>query len=183
MHCEAERLNRLISNVLDFARLEKSRPTVERRPLAVRELLDQLKATWEERCAAAGKELVIEDHLPPDAIIETDRKLIEQILGNLIDNAQKYSRESSDPRIWIRAKPDKNRIHFEIEDRGPGISQQEQSWIFRAFRRGNDADVKAGGVGLGLALATRWASFISGRLEVDTAQGGVGACFRLILSM
>jgi signal transduction histidine kinase len=179
MNGESDRLNRLITNVLDFARLEKSRPTVEKRPVAIRPFLEQLLATWQERCLAAGKELTIDCQLPEDAHLETDGKLLEQILCNLIDNAQKYSREATDPKIVLRARPLNGRISFEVEDRGPGITRAERSSIFRAFRRGRHADVKAGGVGLGLALATRWASFINGRLSVDPGENGVGACFRL----
>ena len=53
--------------------------------------------------------------------------------------------------------------------------------IFRPFRRGHDADVKAGGVGLGLALATRWAQLLGGKLSVGEGGDGIGACFRLDL--
>lgn len=181
MNGESDRLNRLITNVLDFARLEKSRPTVEKRPVALKPLLEQLRSTWEERCLAAGKELTIDYRLPEEAAIETDAKLVEQILCNLIDNAQKYSRDATDPKIVLRARREGKRTIFEVEDRGPGISRPERSSIFRAFRRGRHADVKAGGVGLGLALATRWASLIHGRLSVEAGEGNVGACFRLEL--
>ena len=178
---ESERLNRLIGNVLDFARLEKSRPTVEKRPVILRQLFDQLFSTWQERCAAAGKELIVDFRLPEDASISTDANLLEQILCNLIDNAQKYSREAADPRIWLRARREGSQTILEVEDRGPGIQRKETSSIFRAFRRGRHADVTAGGAGLGLALGTRWASFIHGRLSVHPGEGNVGACFRLEL--
>src|SRR5207344_975102 len=83
---EADRLHRLIGNVLDFARLEKSRPAVEKRAAPVAGLLDQLRRNWHERCAAAGKELVVESHLPESAAVTTDPGLVEQVVGNLIDN-------------------------------------------------------------------------------------------------
>ena len=178
---EADRLHRLIGNVLDFARLEKTRPNIEKRPVPVADLLEQLRGTWNERCAASRKELQIANLLPPESVVNTDRNLVEQILGNLIDNARKYSQDAADARIWIRALGEGTRIVIEIEDRGPGVTKRERSSIFRPFRRGRDADVKAGGVGLGLALATRWAAFIGGRLSVRAGEGGVGACFRLEL--
>lgn len=181
LNAEADRLHRLIGNVLDFARLEKSRPAVEMRPAAVAGLLDQLHRTWHERCAAAGKELVIENQLPPSAAVATDAGLVEQVVGNLIDNAQKYSRDASDPRVVLRALPAGGRLVIEVEDRGPGVTKGESCRIFRPFRRGHDADVKAGGVGLGLALATRWAYLLGGRLSVGAGGAGVGACFRLEL--
>jgi signal transduction histidine kinase len=181
LNAEADRLHRLIGNVLDFARLEKSRPTIEKRPADVALLLDQLNRNWHERCAAAGKDLVVEDRLPPGSSITTDAGLVEQIVGNLIDNAQKYSRDAQDPRIILRALNDNGRLAIEVEDRGPGVTKSDRCSIFRPFRRGHDADVKAGGVGLGLALATRWAQLLGGRLSVGVGGDGVGACFRLEL--
>jgi signal transduction histidine kinase len=181
LNAEADRLHRLIGNVLDFARLEKSRPAVEKRAAPVAGLLDQLRRNWQERCAAAGKELVVESHLPESAAVTTDPGLVEQVVGNLIDNAQKYSRDATDPRIVLRALAPDGRLAIEVEDRGPGVTKGEKCRIFRPFRRGHDADVKAGGVGLGLALATRWAQLLGGRLSVGAGGDGIGACFRLEL--
>jgi signal transduction histidine kinase len=178
---EADRLHRLIGNVLDFARLEKTRPTMERRPVVVAELLEQLRTIWNERCAASGKDLQIASALPPDLVVTTDRNLVEQILGNLIDNARKYSGDAADPHIWLRATIEDSRLVLAVEDRGPGVTKRERGSIFRPFRRGRDADVKAGGVGLGLALATRWAALVGGRLGVCAGADGIGACFRLEL--
>ena len=181
LNAEADRLHRLIGNVLDFARLEKSRPNVDKRPAAVAGLLYQLDRNWHERCVAAGKDLVIDNRLPEGATVTTDAGMVEQIVGNLIDNAQKYSRDATDPRIVLRALDVGGRLALEVEDRGPGVTKGEQCQIFRAFRRGHDADVKAGGVGLGLALATRWAHLLGGRLSVGEGGDGIGACFRLEL--
>jgi signal transduction histidine kinase len=181
LNAEADRLHRLIGNVLDFARLEKSRPAVEKRSAPVAGLLDQLDRNWHERCAAAGKDLVIDNRLPAVATVTTDPGMVEQIVGNLIDNAQKYSRDATDPRIVLRALDAGGQLAIEVEDRGPGVTSGEKCHIFRAFRRGHDADVKAGGVGLGLALATRWAQLLGGRLTVGEGGDGIGACFRLEL--
>lgn len=178
---EADRLHRLIGNVLDFARLEKSRTAVDKRSADVALLLDQLSRNWQERCAAAGKDLVVDNRLPEGASITTDPGLVEQIVGNLIDNAQKYSRDAQDARIVLRALANDGRLALEVEDRGPGVVKGERCSIFRPFRRGHDADVKAGGVGLGLALATRWAQALGGNLSVGVGADGIGACFRLEL--
>jgi signal transduction histidine kinase len=178
---EADRLQRLIGNVLDFARLENSRPNIEHKPVPLTGLLEQLHATWSECCAASGKDLQIQNALAAESIVTTDQNLVEQILGNLIDNARKYSQDAADAHIYLRTRREGDKLVIEVEDRGPGVTKREKSSIFRPFRRGRDADVKAGGVGLGLALATRWASFIGGRLSVKSGDGGVGACFRLEL--
>jgi signal transduction histidine kinase len=181
LHAEADRLNRLVGNVLDFSRLEKQRPHLTRSPRPVGELLGKLRETWQPRCAAAGKELILDASLPANAVVDTDGELLQQVLGNLIDNACKYSRSADDRRIWLRARRVKNRVYFEVEDRGPGVPLGERRAIFRAFRRGRDADVTAGGVGLGLALAKRWARLLGGRLSLAPAPAEGGACFRMEL--
>ncbi len=180
---EADRLHRLIGNVLDFARLEKTHPNLDIGGVLVAELLDQVGQTWSERCTASGKRLELSNTLPERREIRTDRHLVEQILGNLIDNARKYSQDAPDARIILRALPAGSGIAIEVEDRGPGVMKRERGSIFRPFRRGHDADVKAGGVGLGLALATRWAGFIGGRISVQSGEGGIGACFRFELPL
>ena len=181
LHAEAERLNRLVGNVLDFSRLEKQRPTPIRAPLRVADLLELIQTTWQGRCTTAGKQLLVDSALPADMVLCTDGQLLQQVVGNLIDNACKYSRSAGDRRLWLRARQVRKRVSFEVEDRGPGVPSSERRIIFHAFRRGRDADVTAGGVGLGLALAKRWAHLLGGRLTLAATPAEGGACFRLEL--
>jgi signal transduction histidine kinase len=179
LHGETERLTRLVGNVLDFSRLENQRPRLALARVPVEELLAQLTATWEVRCQEAGKELTVDNRAGPEAAVQTDAQLVQQILGNLIDNACKYSRGAEDRHLWVRATRAGGRLVLEVEDRGPGIPKRERRAIFRAFTRGRAADVTAGGVGLGLALAERWARLLGGRLTLCNSPQGPGACFRL----
>jgi signal transduction histidine kinase len=179
---ESDRLNRLIENVLDFARLEKQSVRAVMQPTAVADLLDEVRRAWADRCAADGKELVVISTLPAGAVVTTDLRMAAQVAGNLVDNARKYSREAADARIWVWAKPGgRGRVVLEVEDRGPGVPAGERAGVFRPFRRGKDADTAAGGAGLGLALARHWAGQLGGSLSYRPADGGVGACFRLEL--
>jgi signal transduction histidine kinase len=181
LHAETNRLHRLVSNVLDFARLERQRPKLEKSSVAVTDLVEQVRANWQGHCQSAEKELVVQTQ-PADGLrVVTDVNLVEQILANLIDNACKYSRGAEDQRIWLRARREANQVVLEVEDRGPGVPVGERRSIFRAFRRGPGADVTAGGVGLGLALASQWAELLGGKLSVTNGAAGVGACFRLEL--
>jgi signal transduction histidine kinase len=179
---ESDRLHRLIDNVLDFAKLEKRRKNGDIKPIKVSELLDQLRQTWTDRVAQDGKELVVISTLQADCEVSTDAAMIQQIVGNLIDNARKYTRDAADKRIWLWAKPGTgNTVLLEVEDRGPGVAASERRTIFKPFRRGEHADCKAGGAGLGLALAKSWAEVLGANLTYRTADGGTGACFRLEL--
>jgi signal transduction histidine kinase len=179
---ESDRLHRLIDNVLDFAKLEKRKKNGDIRPVKVNDLTDQLRATWTDRVAHDGKELVVISTLPAEREVTTDAAMVQQIVGNLIDNARKYTRDAADKRIWVWAKPGEgNAVLLEVEDRGPGVAAGERKTIFKPFRRGECADSKAGGAGLGLALAKSWAEVLGARLTYRPADGGVGACFRLEL--
>jgi signal transduction histidine kinase len=181
LHAEAERLNRLIANVLDFSRLEKQRPQLTKSTVAVAGLLADIGATWHVRCQGAGKQLVIDNATNPEEKVVTDVHLVQQILGNLIDNACKYSRSAEDRRVWVRARQENKYLVLEVEDRGPGIPIRERRSIFSPFRRGLRAEEIAGGVGLGLALAHRWAHLLGGILTLQSRSDTTGACFRLDL--
>jgi signal transduction histidine kinase len=178
---ESDRLHRLVGNVLDFARLERQRPKLSLRETALPPLLEQMRADWEDRCKAAGKELVVLAEANCPRTITTDVDLVRQIVGNLIDNACKYSRGATDGRIWLRARQADRWLSVEVEDRGPGVAPRERRGVFRAFRRGREADVTAGGVGLGLALARRWTRLLGGKLLLRPGADGTGACFQLRL--
>jgi signal transduction histidine kinase len=183
LHAEADRLTRLVGNVLDFSRLEKQRPNLQWEAVPAPALLDQVAQTWSGRCGDAEKELVVEGGIGADKALWTDPGLVQQVLGNLIDNACKYSRDAADRRIWLRSRVEGGRVVLEVEDRGPGVPAAERRAIFRAFRRGGSADVTAGGVGLGLALAKRWAKLLGGRLVLAPPPAEGGACFRLVLPL
>lgn len=184
LNSETDRLHRLVGNVLDFSRLENQRPRLEKTHVTLGDLLDQVHSTWQGRCQQVEKELVIEDSLGDDVLLFTDVKLVQQILGNLIDNACKYSQGAEDCHIWVRAHKDgRKRLVLEVEDRGPGVTPRDGRSIFQPFRRGRDAEVTAGGVGLGLALARRWARLLGGRLTLSRCAEKNGACFRLELPL
>jgi signal transduction histidine kinase len=179
---ESDRLHRLIDNVLDYAKLEKRKKNGDIKPIAMLDLLAQVRQTWTDRISLDGKELLVISTLPEDCTVNTDAAMIQQILGNLIDNARKYTRDAADKRIWVWARPGPgNAVVLEVEDRGAGVPLDERKTIFKPFRRGEHAESKAGGVGLGLALAKSWAEVLGGTLSCHPAESGAGACFRLEL--
>ncbi len=180
LHAESDRLHRLIGNVLDFARLEKQSPRLDPQPVRLVDLLNQIRQDWQDRCAACDKQLLLTHTLPTDFIWIIDTQLLTQILGNLIDNACKHTREAKDPRIHFRASaPEAHRLILEIADHGPGIPATDQHGVFRPFQRGQKTHASVGGVGLGLALARRWTRLLGGRLTIARRGNDSGACFRL----
>ena len=180
LNAEADRLNRLVGNVLDFSRLENQRPRLVRERVVLRELVGEILQAWNGRCLEVGMELVIEPSEVLSQSVSTDVRLVQQIIGNLVDNACKYCVEAADRQIRLRVLPvDSDRLAVEVEDGGPGIPVLERRSIFRAFKRGTRSEFVTGGVGLGLALAQRWAKLLGGSLALKSAQASGGACFRL----
>jgi signal transduction histidine kinase len=181
LNAEADRLNRLVGNVLDFSRLENHRPSLAKTEVALPDLMEQVQSNWHGRCQAADKDLVLDNSVGARVHLHTDSQLLQQVLGNLIDNACKYSRGANDRRIWLRARLEGKRMILEVEDRGPGVPLRERRSIFRPFRRGRGSEVTAGGVGLGLALAHRWVHVLGGELTLQSCADKRGACFRVEL--
>jgi signal transduction histidine kinase len=180
LNAEADRLNRLVGNVLDFSFLENQKPRLMLTQIGVRPMLEETVQSWKGRCQEAGMELLLVESHELAGSVTTDARLVQQILGNLIDNACKYCREASDRRILLRASSSsEHRLALEVEDRGPGIPSLERRSVFRAFQRGKGTEVVTGGVRLGLALAQRWAKLLGGSLILSSSPGQSGACFRL----
>src|SRR5439155_14493605 len=82
LNSEADRLNRLVGNVLDFSRLENQRPRLARTEITLSALLEQVLSTWQARCQSAGKELVLENEPVQEIHLVTDSQLLQQIVGN-----------------------------------------------------------------------------------------------------
>ena len=95
----------------------------------------------------------------------TQPAAIEQILFNLVDNACKYAQTSSDKRIIVAVCRASNRLQFSVRDFGPGIQAADRKRMFEPFQQSETATANAiPGVGLGLALCSRMASSLGGRL-------------------
>ena len=179
---EALRLNQLVENVLAFAKLEKRSARAQAKWVPVESIRRTIVQTWAERLAFEGFGLVVNSMASLSSEVFIDPRVLEQVLGNLIDNARKYAKSAIDRRIWLWIKPTvAGRIAFEVEDRGPGIPAAERRSIFQSFRRGSSS-TDTGGAGLGLSLAKQWAELFGGTLSYRPADGGTGACFRLELA-
>lgn len=171
---ETDRLIRLINDLLDLAKIEAKQLPLQ---CEWRPWKDVTEKTIESLLGFAhqGKvSLVCEPSGTTEVFIDSDR--IQQVLTNLISNAVKFSPEHGVVRI--RSKVDyKNHLMIEIEDEGPGISEQDQALIFQKFRQGTSSErplVK--GTGLGLAIAKALVEEHGGSIGVR-AELGHGSTF------
>lgn len=178
---EAARLGRVVSNVLGFSQLERGNLSVEPRVDSLADALRELAARAEPALDRAGCALALE--VPPALDARFDRDAVARIVGNLLDNAEKYTRQAADRTITLqtRALPAAGGIEVVVADHGPGV--REPAALFAPFARGGKADAdgdKPAGLGLGLALSRSLARAMTGELAYRPHAGG-GAEFVLTL--
>ncbi|MCA9157106.1 MAG: HAMP domain-containing histidine kinase [Planctomycetales bacterium] len=163
---QADRLSHLVENVLQFARLERGPAKNANECLTIDELLLRFQSRLEERAADGQMQLIVDvEQSIAQYSLATQPAAIEQILFNLVDNACKYAQSSDDKRIVLSVGDSKGHIQFGVRDFGPGISPMERKRMFQPFHQSKLATSNAvPGVGLGLALCTRMASSLGGRL-------------------
>jgi signal transduction histidine kinase len=183
LNTESQRLTQLVGGVLEYSQLEHHalQPTFE--DVTVKDLLDTARERFEPRCRDADRQLVIQANDLAGLACRTDPELALQIVGTLIDNACKYAREAQDRRIILSAdSAASDRLRLEVRDFGPGVPRRQRRRIFKPFHRGQREDAPSHGIGLGLALANRWANLLGGKLElICDHRAQPGARFRLTL--
>lgn len=167
---EAERLTRLINNVLDFARLDRKQKRYDFHPLDLHEVVAR---TWE------GHELHLREQgfktrwqaAAPPYPVRGDEDALAQVLVNLLSNAEKYSGERKD--IELHTYLTETSAHVSVLDRGSGVPPGEESKIFEPFYRAHDS-LASGiqGSGLGLTLAQRIAREHGGEITYQAREGG-----------
>jgi two-component system sensor histidine kinase KdpD len=173
-HEEAERLNRLVRNLLDMTRLAAGtiRPKKEWHPLD--EIVGVALQRLEGRLEGRPIEVDLPKELPP---VPLDDVLIEQVFINLLENALKYT--PADTPIEIRARSTPGEVEIEVADRGPGVPAEERDHVFEKFFRLTREGTE-GGAGLGLAICRGLIDAHGGRIWVEDRDGG-GARFRFTL--
>jgi two-component system sensor histidine kinase KdpD len=169
---EAERLERLIRNLLDMTRLESGAVTVRKEWAPLEEVVGSALTRLEARLA--GRDVSVE--LPRDLpLVPFDSVLIEQVLVNLLENAAKYGSGA----IEISARRRQDEVLVEVADRGPGIPPGEEVRIFEKFHRGIQEGGGAG-VGLGLTICRAIVTAHGGKIWATHREGG-GARFSFTL--
>jgi two-component system sensor histidine kinase KdpD len=173
---EADRLNRLVHNLLEMTRLESGGIRVHKDWHPLEEVVGSALARMEKRLGKRRVVITLPRDLP---LVPLDPLLIEQVLINLLDNAVKYTPD--DTPIEISASVEDHVAWVAIADRGPGFASGEEARIFDKFYRGQDAGARSG-AGLGLAIARGIVEVHGGRITAERRPGG-GALFRFTLPM
>ena len=179
---EAERLSRLVNQVLDMAKIESGHAEWHNADVDLPALLRQAADTVQELLRERGAQLVLELPDPattPLPTLRADPDRLTQVVLNLLSNAVKFTPQGAG-RIVLRLIPDKEVVTVLVHDNGPGVPAEQRSLIFERFRQGGDDGHRPQGTGLGLPISRRIVEHFGGRLELlDSPQGG--ACFAFTL--
>lgn len=173
IHDEAERLSRLVANVLQLARMSRDDLRLEPRPVAVSALIEQASPALLSQSRQAGFALLID--CAGDAVVDADPDALTQVLINLVDNAVKFSVKARRKQVEIVcADAADGCIWIGVRDHGPGIPKTERRRVFELFRRlENESTRDTKGTGIGLALVERLMRAMHGRVELIGHEPGV----------
>lgn len=168
----------LIDELLEMSRI-RTEPR-KREPVNLRELIVELVQSLDFDLTQARIDLKVQGELP---VVWAQRNRMRQVFQNLLDNAVKYMRQSSEPRIIVRGEVEGGRLHISVADTGCGISAREQAHVFDVFRRTNASETSSvPGRGVGLALVKTIVETYGGRIWVKSTPGQ-GSTFHVTLPM
>ena len=169
IHDESERLSRLISNVLQLAKITRNEPQFDAKPVVVSELMSNIESKIANQVNRAGFELNFERDATADRVtIVIDEDCFAQIVINLVDNAIKFSKSAANKTIDISSKlTTNNDVVFAIRDYGPGIPKGQLKKIFALFYRSeSELTRETVGTGIGLAIVQQLTVAMDGKVDV-----------------
>jgi signal transduction histidine kinase len=174
---EAERLGRVVANLLGFSRLERGELVFDSASgdlaATIETSIEQLRPALE--VGGARIEVAIDPGLPE---VRFNRDAVHQILQNLLDNAEKYARSAKDRRIGVTLAREGSGVRLSVDDRGPGLDPGVRRSLFRPFVRHAAPDAPAG-LGLGLAIVKALAEAQDAEVSYTEGPGG-GARFSVV---
>ena len=171
------RINAMVHNLLDMARLQSGALKLNRQWQPVDEVVGSSLQLMGAALARHRVALDVPASLP---LVELDAVLIERVLANLLENAAKYTPPGSEIRVVARAHP--GELWLCVEDNGPGLPAGREESLFEKFARGH-SESHLPGVGLGLAICRAIMQAHGGRIWAERAEPGGGARFSLALPL
>lgn len=169
---EADRLERLVGDVLDLAKLQAHRFTVRHEEVDLGRVLDHAYSAFAEEARRREIDYRLEAVSEPPVIV-SDGDRVLQVISNLLTNAFRWTPDGG--RIELELTAENGVARVDVADSGPGISKEQRERIFEPFIS-NDVN----GTGLGLPIARELAVALGGRIELSSASG-TGSRFRLVL--
>ncbi len=165
LHRNAERLARILADLLDLSRLDAGQYRLEVGPVPVRSVTEQSLSAVETQAHKRG--VKVEVAVPETITVNADPKALDQILVNLIDNGVKYTR--TEGHVWVEAREvGDDAVRIEVRDDGPGIAPKHRERVFERFYRADPSRSReAGGTGLGLSIVKHLVESMGGEVGVE----------------
>jgi two-component system phosphate regulon sensor histidine kinase PhoR len=164
----AARLQRLIEDLLDLSRIESRELKLRPERFRFEPFAQHVVGLFRDR--ADKKRIVVRTDVAHDVDVDCDRRALEQVITNLIDNAVKYCPDGS--TVTVRAAREDSAVRCAVDDDGPGIDARHMPRLFERFYRvdaGRSREM--GGTGLGLSICKHLVEAMGGRIEVRSAVG------------
>jgi Na+/proline symporter/nitrogen-specific signal transduction histidine kinase len=171
---EAERLSRLVNQVLDMAKIESGHAQWQHEAIDLRELIAHAVQTTGEAFRERGATVTVQQPATVP-VLHADRDRLLQVLINLLSNAAKFVPPGAG-RVTVTLSCDAQAARIEVQDNGPGIALAQQQLVFEKFRQGGDAANRPQGTGLGLPISRQIVEHFGGRMWLRSVPGQ-GACF------
>ena len=175
IHDESERLTRMITNVLQLAKITRNEPNFDLKSTNVGELMSNIESKIASQVEGAGFALHFDrDKAADDTEINIDEDCFAQIIINLVDNAIKFSKKAENKTIDIGSKLTGDRqVQFAVRDHGPGIPRNQMKKIFKLFYRSeSELTRETVGTGIGLAIVHQLATAMNGKVDVVNSEPG-----------
>jgi signal transduction histidine kinase len=175
IHDESERLSRLISNVLQLAKITRNEPQFDLKPTKVAELMANIESKISSQIERAGFELRFNrGKAAGQATINIDEDCFAQMIINMVDNAIKFSKNAEQKIIEIGCElSGDDRVLFSVRDYGPGIANDQMKKIFQLFyRTESELTRETVGTGIGLAIVHQLAQAMDGNIDIVNTHPG-----------
>ncbi|TCZ80849.1 HAMP domain-containing histidine kinase [Paenibacillus albiflavus] len=162
---EADRLTRMVDELLDFSKLDNGRIELNLTPIQMPEFLHYIGKQLAPRASRQNVSMVVQvdDTLP---IIQADENRLKQVLINLIDNSLKYTGPGG--TIKVSASSREEQVMITVEDTGSGIEEHDLAHVFQKFYKGNN---QGAGTGLGLSISQQIIKMHHGDLQIESHIG------------
>ncbi|MGE3539286.1 MAG: PAS domain-containing sensor histidine kinase [Candidatus Tectimicrobiota bacterium] len=174
----AHHLLGLVTNLLDFAELESGQLRLVIAPFDVRAVLTGLLPFMQQQAQQKGLDFCLEIAPTVPATVQGDAERLQKILVSLVRNAIKFTSQGT---ILIRVaatscSTEQVTLHWTVQDTGIGVPEEQQQFIFEAFRQGDGSSTRVyGGIGLGLTIAAQLVAIMGGEIWLESAGPGLGS--------
>lgn len=176
LDCSGTSMIQIINDILDVTKIESGKLEIDPEPISPAKLCRKIEALYSSAALAKGLELQLEIDPALESRFWIDEMRLNQIIGNLVSNAIKFTEQG---HVKLIADQADDALRFAVRDTGIGIDSEAQSRIFDRFSQADSSTTrKFGGTGLGLTISREIAELMKGRLTL-TSQPGKGTEFAL----